>query len=96
MDDSQDESGKGLHMYQRPNLWEEENPVDFMHDSPITNFVPTPTVNTGDSFASKQLWKKVLIIAGVVVVAAVIAVCAASFISSYVYNLQHPPTIPTT
>lgn len=96
MDDSLSDSGKGLHMYRKTNLWEEENPVEFMHDSPINNFVPTPTINTGDDFATKKTWKKVLIIAGIVVAAVIVVVCAVSFLSSYVYNLQNPPTIPTT
>ena len=40
-------NGKGVHMYESPYLWKENN-VAIERDNPTENFVPTPTINAGD------------------------------------------------
>lgn len=40
-------AGKGLHMYESPYLWKENN-IAIEKDNPTENFVPTPTINAGD------------------------------------------------
>lgn len=73
-----EEPRKGVHMYQKPNLWDEERPCD-IKDVPSAWFVPTPTISTGSGFSSYSLWKKIAIIIGVVVVVALVAVCAVTY-----------------
>lgn len=61
---NENEGSKGLHMGNRPYLWREENPVDPVIDSPCENFVPTPTIHTGDeSSRMKKTIKIVLLVA---------------------------------
>lgn len=69
---------KGVHMYQKPNLWDEERPCD-IKDTPINNFVPTPTISTGDEFSSYSLWKKIAIIGGIAAAVVLIGVCAVTY-----------------
>ena len=62
MNDSHD--GKGVHMYSKPYLWEENNPVDPVFDTPVENFVPTPTIDAGgDNTRGKKALKIGLVIA---------------------------------
>ena len=51
-------SGKGLHMYKRPYLWRENNPVHPYADTPCENFVPTPTMDAGEDDLSRSRIKK--------------------------------------
>ena len=61
--------GKGLHMGERPYLWREENPVDPVLDTPCENFVPTPTIHTGDdSSPAKKALKIGLLVAFIALV----------------------------
>lgn len=54
--DGNGESGKGLHMYRRPYLWRENNPIT-IRDNPAENFVPTPTIHTGEDSKAKKIIK---------------------------------------
>lgn len=69
---------KGLDLFEKPHLWEEERPCD-IKDSPRENFVPIPTIGTGDCFAGYSLGRKIAVIAGISVVALFVAVCAVGF-----------------
>ena len=72
------EDRKGLDMFEKPHLWDEERPCD-IKDTPINNFVPTPTISTGDGFATYSTGKKIAFIAGIAAVVALILVCTISF-----------------
>ena len=48
---------KGVQIYERPHLWDEERPCSVM-DTPTDNFIPTPTISTGEGFKSLSLAKK--------------------------------------
>lgn len=72
------ESSKGVQMFEKPHLWDEERPCD-IKDTPTDNFVPTPTISSGGEFASYSIWKKIAIIAAIVVIVAIVAVCTISF-----------------
>ena len=56
-------AGKGVHMYETPYLWKEDN-IAIETDNPTENFVPTPVINTGDD--SKNTVKKIVKIALIV------------------------------
>lgn len=62
-------NGKGLHMYKRPYLWRENNPVHPYADTPCENFVPTPTTDAGEEDASRSKMKKAVKIGLVVLLA---------------------------
>lgn len=52
---------KGVHMGKRPYLWREDNPVEPFVDTPCENFVPTPTMDSGEESQKKRIIKYVLI-----------------------------------
>lgn len=72
------ENRKGLDYFEKPHLWDEEKPCD-IKDIPRENFVPIPTLGTGDTFKSYSLFKKIAVIAGIVVAVAVVGICAVTF-----------------
>lgn len=72
------ESRKGVDYFEKPHLWDEERPCD-IKDTPTPNFVPIPTLGSGDSFKNYSLLKKIGIIAGVSVVVAIVVICAVTF-----------------
>ena len=53
---------KGVHMYQKPHLWDEERPCD-LNDTPTDNFIPTPELDN-EGFSSYSLWGKISTIIG--------------------------------
>lgn len=55
--DGNGDNGKGVHMYERPYLWRENNPVHPYADTPCENFVPTPTIHTGEDSKVKKIVK---------------------------------------
>lgn len=56
--------GKGVHLQNDPYLWGENNPVDPVFDTPVENFIPTPTINAGDeSTKGKKALKIGLLVA---------------------------------
>ncbi len=73
---------KGVQIYERPHLWDEEKPCSFA-DTPTDNFIPTPTISTGDSFKSFSLPKKIAIITLLAAVGVLVLVCGASFFADY-------------
>lgn len=48
--DGSGNSGKGVHMYESPYLWKENN-IAIERDNPTENFVPTPTIHTGEELS---------------------------------------------
>ena len=56
---------KGVDFFQKPLTWEEENPVHPTVDKPIINIVPIPDIGAPD-FKSYSLFKKILVIAGII------------------------------
>lgn len=60
------ENLKGVHMYKRPYLWRENNPAHPYADTPCENFVPTPTMNTGEDEITASPLKKAIKIALIV------------------------------
>ncbi len=85
MDGDQEQHNKGVQIYERPHLWDEEQPCSIA-DTPTDNFVPTPTISTGDGFRSFSPLKKTLVIIGAVLAAALILVCAVTFFADYVVS----------
>ena len=73
------QSRKGVEYFEKPHLWDEERPCDMVADSPTENFVPMPTVNTGDGFSTYSIVKKIAIIAGIVIAVAVVGFCTVTF-----------------
>lgn len=71
-------SRKGVDYFEKPHLWDEEKPCD-IKDSPRENFVPIPTLGTGDAFKSYSLGKKIAIIAAIAAVAALVLYCGVTF-----------------
>lgn len=63
--DGDGNDGKGLHIYESPYLWEENNVV-IEWDNPTENFVPTPTINAGDERAPLKKAMKIGLLVGVV------------------------------
>ena len=61
--DGSGDNGKGVHMYERPYLWRENNPVHAYADTPCENFVPTPTIHTGEDSKVKKVIKIGLLVA---------------------------------
>jgi len=53
---------KGVHMYEKPHLWDEERPCD-LRDTPTHNFIPAPEIET-EGFSSYSLWGKISTIIG--------------------------------
>ncbi len=82
MDGDQEQHNKGVQIYERPHLWDEEKPCSFA-DTPTDNFIPTPVISTGDGFKSYSPLKKALVIAGAILAAGLILVCAVSFFADY-------------
>lgn len=82
MEDTQEQHNKGVQIYERPHLWDEEKPCSFA-DTPTDNFIPTPVISTGDGFKSYSPLKKALVIAGAILAAGLILVCAVSFFADY-------------
>ena len=76
---------KGVQIYERPHLWDEERPCSVM-DTPTDNFIPTPTISTGEGFKSLSLAKKVAVISGLVIIGAIVLACVVSFA---IENFQH-------
>ena len=72
------EARKGVEYFEKPHLWDEERPCD-IKDTPRENFVPIPTMSTGDTFASYSLIKKIAIIAAVIGIAALVVYCGVTF-----------------
>lgn len=72
------ETRKGVEYFEKPHLWDEERPCD-IKDTPIQNFVPIPTMDSGGHFAGYSLGKKIAVIAGVAVAAVIVIVCAVGF-----------------
>ena len=72
------ENRKGVDFFEKPHLWDEERPCD-IKDTPTENFIPMPTINTGDGFSGYSTAKKIGIIAAIAIVVIVIAVCAVTF-----------------
>ena len=58
--------GKGVQMYKTPYLWRENNPVHPYADTPCENFVPTPTMDSGEEDLSHFKVKKAIAIGLVV------------------------------
>ena len=54
---SGDENVKGLHMYRNPYLWDENNPVEPVLDSPTENFIPTPVMDDGVDVVNRKRHK---------------------------------------
>ena len=52
---SGNENGKGVHMYKTPFLWDENNPVDPVVDTPTENFIPTPSIHDGGDAAGSKI-----------------------------------------
>lgn len=77
---------KGVQIYERPHLWDEERPCSVM-DTPTDNFIPTPTISTGEGFKSFSLGKKVAIIAGFIIIGAIVLACVISFAIENSHNL---------
>ena len=73
------QSRKGVEYFEKPHLWDEERPCDMVADSPTENFVPIPTYGADEGFKSYSLIKKIALIAGVVIAAAVIGVCTVTY-----------------
>lgn len=69
---------KGMEYFEKPHLWDEERPCD-IKDTPTPNFIPIPTLGTGDTFKSYSLLKKIGIILAFTAVVAIVAVCAITF-----------------
>ena len=59
--DDGDNTAKGVQMGKRPYLWRENNPVDPYVDTPCENFVPTPTMHSGEDSKAKKIIKYVAI-----------------------------------
>ena len=57
---------KGVKMYKRPYLWRENNPAHPYADTPCENFVPTPTMDSGEEDLSRFKLKKAIAIGLVV------------------------------
>lgn len=53
--------GKGVQMYKTPYLWRENNPAHPYADTPCENFVPTPTMHSGEDSKVKRIIKYVAI-----------------------------------
>ena len=63
---------KGLKMYSKPFLFDEERPASQM-DIPTENFIPTPEINT-ERFSDYNIWKKIaIVLAGLFIVYCAIA-----------------------
>ena len=56
-------NGKGVQMYKTPYLWRENNPAHPYADTPCENFVPMPTMDTGDDNKTKKAIKIGLLVA---------------------------------
>ena len=69
---------KGLDLFEKPHLWDRERPCD-LRESPTNNFVPIPTIGSGDTFAGYNPLRKVAVIAGLTIVTAFVLVCAVTF-----------------
>jgi len=69
---------KGLDFFEKPHLWDREKPCD-LRETPCNNFVPIPTIGTGDTFAGYNPLRKIAVIAGLSIVTAFVLVCAATF-----------------
>ena len=82
MDGNQEQYNKGVQIYERPHLWDEEKPCSIA-DTPTDNFIPTPTMSTGDGFRSFSPLKKALVISAAVLIGALVLVCAVSFFMDY-------------
>ena len=72
------EKRKGIDLFEKPHLWDEERPCD-IKDSPRENFVPIPTIGTGDSFSGYSTRRKVFTILGICAVVILLAVCVVTF-----------------
>ena len=55
--DGSGDAGKGVHMYQTPYLWKENNVV-IERDNPTENFVPTPTIGGSEEAHEKSPVKR--------------------------------------
>ena len=64
----------GLDIFRKPHLWEEERPCD-IKDTPRENFVPIPTIGTGDTFAGYSISRKISFLAGAALVLGFIGYC---------------------
>ena len=71
------ENRKGVDYFEKPHLWDEERPCD-IKDTPRENFVPIPTIGTGDCFAGYSIGRKIAVIAGLSAAALFFAYCTAS------------------
>ena len=61
MDDAKNEPTKGVHLGNSPYLWRENNPAHPYADTPCENFVPTPTMHSGEDSKLKRILKHVAI-----------------------------------
>lgn len=69
---------KGLDVFEKPHLWEEERPCD-IKDTPRENFVPIPEVSSGSAFSEYSTGKKIAVIAGICIAVLFVGYCAVSF-----------------
>ena len=72
------ENRKGVDFFEKPHLWDEERPCD-IKDTPRENFVPIPTLGTGDAFKSYSVGRKIAMIAVFAMVAALVIYCGVTF-----------------
>ena len=61
MNDAKNEPTKGVHLGNSPYLWRENNPAHPYADTPCENFVPTPTMHSGEDSKTKRILKYIAI-----------------------------------
>ena len=66
---------KGLDIFEKPHLWDAERPCD-LKETPRENFIPIPTIGSGDCFAGDSMGRKIAIIAGLSAAALLVCYCA--------------------
>ena len=52
---------KGVQLGNSPNMWRENNPVHPYADTPCENFIPTPTMHSGEDSKTKRILKYIAI-----------------------------------
>lgn len=65
---------KGVYMGKRPYLWREEKPAEACIDTPCQNFVPMPTIYTGEDKGTAKRAIKIGLLVALVALAIVAGV----------------------